>query len=95
MAILSSDNLEMAIKLPALDTLVDLCVNQPEVFLSKYLEQTFTILEGASQLCVEMGVTQEQNPDTYDFIQQLKNDLIDHYQNILIAAMSEDNEFLG
>lgn len=83
--ILRDQEIDRKIKLPALHALGDLCVYCGEQFNQKYLAGTLVILSLAARMSTQVQAYQH-DADTLEFLEDLREEIIDQYITILIAA---------
>ena len=83
--ILRDQSYERKIKLPALHALGDLCMYSGEQFHQKYLDGTLTILSMAARMSTQTQAHVD-DVDTLEFLSELREEIIDQYIIILMAA---------
>ena len=85
LSILRNQEADRKLKLPAMDALCNLCLNSEEAFHEKFLLDTLTILNMAAQMSVTSINDFHDDPDTLEFLRELRDSLVEQYGTILVA----------
>ena len=80
--ILRSPTVNKEIKLPAIHALGDLSLCCEDQFNGPYLQDTLVIYKAAA----EMSVMANDDPETAEFLRDLRQEILEQYGTLLVAA---------
>ena len=83
--ILGDETMDRKIKIPALHTLGDLCLNCSVQFNKKFFDKTMLIMNLAGNTANQTSYYMN-DPDSLEFLKELREAIIDQYMIILISA---------
>lgn len=84
--ILQSTDFKREIKLPAIHALGSLSLNSGDEFNVKYLPDTMNLLNGAAQMCTLSLEQFQDDPDSLDFLRELRDEILEQYTTIIIGV---------
>jgi len=89
--ILRNSEIDRRMKLPALQALGDLSMHSGDQFNQRFLNDTLIILNAAASMSVQPGPVPQNDQETLEFLDELREALIEQYASILLATSESDD----